>query len=301
MPLIATDTSGSDLPPCPAGVHVAVCDLIADMGMILNRQSGKEQRKIFIRWQIPSQRVEWEDKKTGEIHNGPQRIGSRYTLSLSERALLYRDLVNWRGIPFTEAERKSFDVFRVLGAGCLIQVTHKPDAQRPGKVFANVSAIMRLPNGYERPNPDGPLVKYSDDEREQFELLPKWLQAHIGMQQQAAATPSFVNDPSDPFADFNRANGAAATDPSSPNYVARGAAMMNPGVRPPPQMPANLTPEQIAAAAAYLAAANGEPPSRTPPRSLQQAAATHVDANDPDAWRSSDSDFDRDIDDDIPF
>jgi hypothetical protein len=66
-------------------------------------------------------------------------IGSKFTLSLHEKASLRKILQSWRGKAFTPEELKKFDVTTILGKPCLITVTHEP--KDGGGVYANVGAV----------------------------------------------------------------------------------------------------------------------------------------------------------------
>lgn len=175
MPLIAKDNGGRDFAPTPQGTHIAVANLIADLGV----QPGgryKPRHQIYIRWEIPAERIEWVDRD-GKLQRGPAQIGKAYTLSLSTKAKLRGDLENWRGRPFTDAELAGFDIFKVLGAACQIMVQHQAGAD--GRTYANVTGIMGLPRGVAKPAAERPLVKYSPDEPDQFDELPQWLQDKV--------------------------------------------------------------------------------------------------------------------------
>lgn len=137
MAIIAKASGGGgDFTPAPAGVHQAVCVDIVDLGLLKVTFGGKEkeQHKISIRWQIA------ENMDIGK----PFLVQKRYTLSLHEKATLRKDLESWRGRAFTDAESDGFDVENVLGANCLLNVTH---AKKGESTYANVVAIMPLPKG----------------------------------------------------------------------------------------------------------------------------------------------------------
>src|SRR5690606_8381199 len=85
---------GGDFKRAPAGSHVAVCNLVADCGLQPGFE-GKPQRKIYVRFEIPSERVEYE--KDGKQVEGPLTIGSFYTASMNEKATLRKHLEGWRG------------------------------------------------------------------------------------------------------------------------------------------------------------------------------------------------------------
>lgn len=176
MPLIVKDMGGGkDFEKAPQGVHVAICNLIADVGVQENKRYGKKQHKVYIRWELVGTHVEWVDKEGGK-HEGPLTIGNYYTASLSEKSLLRRDLENWRGRAFTGAELEQFDLFNILGHACQIMVKHNVVGE---KTYANITGVMGLPKGTPKPAAVNKLVKYSPTDAAQFEDLPGWLREKI--------------------------------------------------------------------------------------------------------------------------
>ena len=172
MALLSKDSGGAGFEPVPAGTYAARCVTIVDLGVQPTGFGDKE--KIYIGWEVPAERVEWE--KDGQKHEGPALIGSRFTNSIHEKAILGQLLTSWRGKAFTDDERKGFDLFSVLGAACMISVTH---TEKNGKVYANVGAVVRLPAGMTCPPAETDLVAYSPMDPEtsgNFDKLPEWLQ-----------------------------------------------------------------------------------------------------------------------------
>lgn len=174
MATYASDTGGGkDFDPVPEGSHLGVCDMFVDLGMQDSNFGAKH--KIYLRWQIPSLRMEWE--KDGEKHEGPMAIGGQYTLSLSEKSNLRPMLQSWRGQAFTPDELKKFDVTTILGKPCMLSVVHKP--KDGGGVFANVGTVMKLPKGVPAPELEGEAILYDADNKGSWEKLRPWLQDKI--------------------------------------------------------------------------------------------------------------------------
>lgn len=125
--------------PAPVGVHRAVCVDVIDKGILDVTYQGKtkKQHKISVAWQID------EDRDDGK----PFLVYKRYTLSLSEKATLRKDLESWRGRAFTRDEEMGFDVESVIGACALLNVTH---AKVQDKTYANVESVMPLMKGMAR-------------------------------------------------------------------------------------------------------------------------------------------------------
>lgn len=171
MGLIAKDSGGEGFEPIPAGTYMARCVSVIDIGVQETAWGGKE--KVYIGFEVPDERVEWTDKD-GKKHEGPAFIGSRYTLSINEKSILGQHLTSWRGVPFTEEQRKGFDISAVLGAPAMINIVH---AEKNGKVYANIQGIMRLPKGMQAKEAESELIAYSpndNDKAANFEKLLGW-------------------------------------------------------------------------------------------------------------------------------
>lgn len=171
MSLTAKEKSGADIEPIPVGVYVAVCYGLIDLGTHENKVFGGDAHKVLVQWELPDVRGEFE--REGQKVNLPRAISRRYTLSLSEKANLRKDLESWRGRKFTAAELSGFDLKALLGAVCQIQIVH--ETKQDGKTFANVTAIMALPKGTPRPKPENPLVFFSFEEAGDKPTLPPGL------------------------------------------------------------------------------------------------------------------------------
>src|SRR3990167_2071396 len=138
MAIIATakGENGQQFQPAPAGMHQAVCVDVVDLGVLDVTWQGvtKKQHKVNVAWQIG------EDRDDGK----PFLVFKRYTLSLSDKATLRKDLESWRGKKFTRDEEMGFDVEKLIGANCLVNITHNDVKD---KTYANVVRIMPLAKG----------------------------------------------------------------------------------------------------------------------------------------------------------
>ena len=139
MPLNVREKSGSDFKKVPEGTHIAVCNMVVDLGLQPSPYGPKH--RIFFRWEIPDERTEWE--KDGQTMEGPMTIGTTLSASLSKKATLRGFLESWRGKQFTKEELEGFDVFAVLGKSCQLQVIHEKADN--GNVYANIKGCMSLP------------------------------------------------------------------------------------------------------------------------------------------------------------
>ena len=185
MALIVKDdgSTGGDYMPVPEGTHQAQCNMVVDLGLQETNFQGKiaNKRQCYIRWELPTERIEYTDRKSGEVVSGPMLIGKLYTLSLHEKATLRHDLEGWRGKAFTPTELTAgVDLFKLAGQPCQITVVH---VIRNDRTFANVTSVVGWPKGLKKPKAtETGLLLYSRDEPEHLLDLPQWLRDKIAKQ-----------------------------------------------------------------------------------------------------------------------
>lgn len=172
--LIAKKTN-DDFTSLPDGVYNAVCYGIWDLGTQLNERWKTIKHNVLISWEIPSKKM--IIKKDGVEEEIPRVISKIYTLSLNDRSNLKRDLESWRGRAFTKEEIQSgFDLKKILGAPCLLQIANK---EANGKIYINVMNVIPPPKG-KTIKPTVPMVFFSlDDDDEIPESTPDWIRKII--------------------------------------------------------------------------------------------------------------------------
>lgn len=169
MALMAKDSGGGSFETTPAGNHIGVCYMVCDLGEqeVTFQGEAKMQRKVRVSWEIPGELM---------ADGRPFSASKKYTLSLSEKANLRKDLESWRGRAFTDEELEGFDLFNVVGKACMINVIHETTN---GKTYANVASVASLPKGVPAPKPSNQVIAFSlddEDARAKFATLPDWLQ-----------------------------------------------------------------------------------------------------------------------------
>jgi hypothetical protein len=172
---LSADMQTFELPP--SGSLPARCCHVIDLGTQAVEFQGerKHVRKIAIAWQLEERRSD----------GTPFILSRRFTASLHEKAALRAFLEAWRGRPFTPEELAGFNLRRLIGAPCLLNIVH---AERSGNTFAEIRSIAPLPKGM-TPPPDvaDPVVFDLDDpdtwpafdrltkrQQEAIEASPEW-------------------------------------------------------------------------------------------------------------------------------
>lgn len=153
MAFIATDSGGGNFKRVPPGVYIGRCFNLIDLGtQFTDGQYGpKSQHKIKLGWELFGD-DEQGNPLTVDVDGKdmPMTISKSYTVSLHEKALLRKDLAAWRGKDFTEEEAKAFDVSKLLGAYCMVNVTH---SETNGKTYTNVAGLTPIPGALKNAKP----------------------------------------------------------------------------------------------------------------------------------------------------
>ena len=154
MSIVASDPGGKEFTPAPEGLHSAVCVDVVDLGVQPNKfNPEKPQHKVRIVWQIEETDPSNQDKRF--------IVSQMYTLSLHEKASLRKDLEGWRARRFEASELKGFDLEKLLGVPCQVQIIHNV-SETNGKTYANVQAIVPLGKGMTKLVPDAHYVRVCD-------------------------------------------------------------------------------------------------------------------------------------------
>jgi hypothetical protein len=187
----------------PAGMHVARCYSMIDLGTQESQWEGqtKQQRKVRLTFELPLELRTFNEEK-GEQ---PMVISREFGLSMHEKASLRQFLENWRGKKFTEDEAKRFDVTALIGKECLLNVTH---SEKNGKTYANIATANPMTKGMVCPPQinDTVVLSFEGFSFDVYNNLPKFLQDKV------AASPEYGKLQSE-LAAKARANNVAGNQP----------------------------------------------------------------------------------------
>jgi hypothetical protein len=136
MSLIVTAKSGADIEPVPEGLHLAICIGLYDVGTIHSEMFGRDSRKCILQFEFP---------ELPALDSRPRIMSRHFTMSLNAKAKLRTFLETWRGRKFTEAELAGFDLEKLLGAPCQLQVMHT--IKEDGRTSANITTAIPAPKG----------------------------------------------------------------------------------------------------------------------------------------------------------
>ena len=175
MAILATSSgSTKNFEPIEAGSYPARCYSMIHIGTVDEVILGavKTLNKVRITFELPT------ELKVFKEENGeqPQVISKEFTLSLHEKATLRGFLKNWRGQDFTEEEAKSFDIEKLIGAACMLNITHKKSKDGT-KTYAEIGSVSKLPKGLICPDQinESFVFTYDDFDAVKFSKLPEFL------------------------------------------------------------------------------------------------------------------------------
>lgn len=170
MSLIVSANAEKTFDPIPEGPCAAICFLLVDLGLQVNKKFNSVSKKVQIGWEIPGET--YKDKDGNEQ---PRTIFKEYSLSFNEKSNLRKDLRSWRGRDFTPEELDAFDLKNIVGIPCMLNIIHTEGTN--GKIYANVGAVMPLMKGMEKPKLSGykTIFDMDADPLEKINTLPEWI------------------------------------------------------------------------------------------------------------------------------
>lgn len=180
----------------PAGNYVARCYQMLEIGTVQEVIMGvaKSLRKVRIGWELPEETREFSPGK-GEQ---PFVISQEFTLSLNEKANLRKMLASWRGKDFTEEEAKSFDISKLIGVPCMLNVIHKPSKDGT-KTYENIGSISPVPKSMKCPAQINKTIRleYDSFDIDTFEALPDFIKDKMkgSLEYAALKNPHHTNIP----------------------------------------------------------------------------------------------------------
>jgi len=209
--IIENTSSSGEFRQVPAGLHLARCYRIVDIGTQRTEYDGVEklQRRLSLFWELHGKDDDGESLVTEK--GEPLAIFKNYTRSWHEKSSLRIDLQSWRNKPFTDEEMDKFDISNILGTWCMVTVIQRPG--KNGKMYSNVGSISPVPSIIKQAGlPDGvnPLKEFDLDSPDLalFETFGKGLKARIETSPQWRAiqgkksAPTPVNASSSGFDDM---------------------------------------------------------------------------------------------------
>lgn len=194
MAILATTTT-TQRELIPTGNYVARCYQMIELGTISETINGKTKilKKVRIGWELPEEMKVFNE----ELGPQPRVISKEYTLSMYEKSSLRKDLKSWRGRDFTNEEAESFDITKLLGAPCMINIIHKPGSKDPSKMYEEISGITSVPKSTVVPPQINPtfLLEYDSFDLDKYNKLPDFIKGKMkdSLEFAAMQTPNAIH------------------------------------------------------------------------------------------------------------
>ena len=176
------EDTGPTFKPVPAGMHLARCYRIIDVGTQKSEFEGnvKFLHKIKLVWEVHGNDEDGNPMVTDK--GEPMIVTKDYTLSWAEKATLRLDLQSWRGKPFSDEEQRRFDLKALLDKWCMVNVTHKAKKKGNG-VYSNVTAVTPVPSALKTSLPKGhnpcKVFQISEPDMELFDTFSDYLKKQL--------------------------------------------------------------------------------------------------------------------------
>lgn len=177
----------------PAGNYVAICYSMVQIGTIDNTYKGvtKKTPKIRLGWELCD---ELKVFKEGEVAK-PLVIEKEYSLYMTDKSNLRKDLESWRGATWTDKEAEDFDITKLVGAPCMLNIIHH--TADSGKVYEKISGITKLPKSMTAPKQFNPkrVLEFDNWNQEVFDKLPDFItdQIKTSLEYQGMNQPALVD------------------------------------------------------------------------------------------------------------
>jgi hypothetical protein len=135
MPIVAETPTGKNFKLATEGTVQAVLNTVKDLGMIDTVFNGvaKKTHKVQLWWQLA---------ELDEDGKSPIYLPERFTLSLHEKAQLYKRV---KGL-FNKVPPASLDLEKLIGTNTNLVIVHNEGKGKDGqpKTYANIAATLKL-------------------------------------------------------------------------------------------------------------------------------------------------------------
>ena len=211
---------GSDRALAPIGNHIARCYQLVDLGMQDSQKYGNASHKLRFAWELCE-----ETRDFGKGKPEPYSVSMTVNFFFGRNSNFTRLLEGWKGGTFSEDEFANFELKKLVGKACMVNVVHAVSGENE---YANVASISPVPAKWRDrvpPMHNPPVyfeVEMGPSSRE-FLMLPEFLQkivANCHEWRDSGTIPSKAKvAENDPFAEdeeteeVNAEAQAAATKP----------------------------------------------------------------------------------------
>jgi hypothetical protein len=146
-----------------------------ELGTVTETFSGEDvtRHRVLLYWELSNELADFDGTQK------PLSVSKEFTLSMNEKSSLRKMLESWRGKAFTESEANAFDITKLMGVPCMVNVIHVTSGK--GNQYENITSITPLPKGMEKPTQVNASVEFSIDGFDQalFDSFPDFIKDKI--------------------------------------------------------------------------------------------------------------------------
>lgn len=204
MPILATNNS-KPRELIPAGNYLARCYQMIELGTIVETINGKtsENPKVRIGWELPTELKVFNPDRGAQ----PLVIDQEYNLYMNEKANLRKMLASWRSKDFAEEEAKNFDISKLLGVPCMLNIIHKPKKSDPSSFYQTIAGITAVPRGVVVPPAINKpcILSFDNFDYDIYNMLPDFVKKIIQTSEEYKKlhNPASTNMPNNDFDEIN--------------------------------------------------------------------------------------------------
>ena len=166
---------GSSGPLAPIGNHIARCYQLIDLGTQDSLKYGNASHKLRFTWELCE-----ETRDFGKGKPEPYSVSMTVNFFFGRNSNFTKLLEGWKGGTFTDAELDNFELKKLVGKACMVNVVHATSGDNDYANVASVSPVPakwkdRVPAMYNQP-------VYFEVEMgpgKEFQALPDFLQKMI--------------------------------------------------------------------------------------------------------------------------
>ena len=164
------DRAKPKAPPVEAGVYMAVCVGVVDLGEQYSEKFKSYSNKVKFVWALPGETIEIEGKQE------ERQLSKEFTISASKKSNLRAFLESWNAKSYSDEEFGEVDLFDQIGKACQLQVVLNDTGE-----YSNVANLMPLPKGMPAPTSQTAFFTWDMDAWDDvtLEKLPAWTQEQI--------------------------------------------------------------------------------------------------------------------------
>jgi hypothetical protein len=170
--------------PVPKGNHVARLYQIVHIGTVPTTFQGETRMtdKVRLTFELCNERKAF---KEGEPEK-PYSVSREFTFSMGKKSNLRAFVEGFGGTKLHDEEAYNFDIDKLLGEACLLNVVH---VEKDGATYANIAGASPLPKGLEAPAlyNEADLIDVNTASFDEIDALPEFLREKIKSSEEFAA------------------------------------------------------------------------------------------------------------------